>query len=658
MDELRPRTGRHRAPRGLSVLLPPITDGVAVRRSPSPRAGLPVSEPLRRRLHVRAVALAALLVTAAYLAWRVSETMPRGWALLTGVPFLAVEAHGLLTLTLFVFSTWDIAPSPAPDPDGVSRSVTVLIPTYNEPIEVLLPTVAAALAMEGDHETWLLDDGDRPEVEELAGGLGVRYVNRAQHLHAKAGNLNHALGLVETELIAVFDADHVPEPHFLTRTLPYFVDPRVALVQTPQDFYNNDSFEHLPGRSELHEESLFYRVIQAGKNNAGAAHWCGTNAVLRVDALLSIGGVATETLTEDFHTTVRLHGAGWRTVYHNQVLASGLAAGSPEAFYAQRRRWGRGAMQLLRTDNPITAHGLTLRQRLSYLYSVLAWFDGWRSLGLILVPTVALLTGLFPVQARPMDFLLYAGSAFVLQQAAISLLGRGFGNPAWSLLFEVIRMPSNLAATLALVVPGTGLFAVTAKGRTAEERIRARVPRLLLALALLLTATVPWVALSLAGLTPIHYPNVDAALVPELWLLLTLGFLVAAILRIRSPRFAAERREGHRFPVMLPAELAGMSGTLTDVSLGGGQIVLPGPGVSPGATATLAIRVPDRIDALRFLVVVRSRDGQRHHLQFLGRPWVALAALSATTMGSGAARWVVSPPPATVAAVTELEAAR
>lgn len=595
---------------------------------------------------MRTVASAALVVTTVYLCWRSVDTLPHGWALITGIPFLALEGQGLLTLALFAFSTWNVAPSPPAAPDGRSRSVTVLIPTYNEPIEVLLPTVAAALAMDGDHETWLLDDGDRPEVEELAAGLGVRYVTRAQHRHAKAGNLNHALGLVETDLIAVFDADHVPEPNFLTRTLPYFADPRVALVQTPQDFYNGDSFEHLSGEPELHEESLFYRVIQAGKNNSGAAHWCGTNAVLRVDALLSVGGVATETLTEDFHTTVRLHRTGWRTVYHNQVLASGLAAGTPDAFYAQRRRWGRGAMQLLRTDNPITARGLTLRQRLSYLYSVIAWFDGWRTLGFVLVPAAAVATGLFPVDARPLDFLVYAGSAFVLQQAAISLLGRGFVNPAWSLLFEIIRMPSNLAATLALLLPDTGLFAVTAKGRTADERTRARVPRLLVVLTVLVGATVPWVTLSLAGLTPTRYPSLDAALVPEMWLLITLGFLVAAIRRIRSSRFAAERRDGHRFRVALPAALAGMSGTLTDVSLGGGQIVLPGPGMPTGAVTTLAVRVPDRIEALPFQVVVRSRDGQRHHLQFLGRPWATLAALSATTMGAGAARWVISPVPA------------
>ncbi|WP_347057482.1 glycosyltransferase [Blastococcus sp. HT6-30] len=179
--------------------------------------------------------------------------------------------------------------------------------------------------------------GDRAPAPARPGSR--RYVSRPEHDHAKAGNLNHALALVRTDLVAVLDADHVPDPDFLSRTVPYFADERLALVQTPQHFYNTSSFEHLRPGVDLHEESLFYRVIQAGKHHAGAAFWCGTNAVLRVGALREVGGVATESLTEDLHTTMKLHRAGWRSTYHNEVLARGLAAGSPDAFYAQRRRW-------------------------------------------------------------------------------------------------------------------------------------------------------------------------------------------------------------------------------------------------------------------------------------------------------------------------------
>ncbi|MGY2128613.1 glycosyltransferase [Blastococcus sp. SYSU DS0617] len=607
------------------------------------RDGVPAPESPVRVAVVRAVALAAVLATLAYLAWRVLATLPEGAALWIGLPFLALELYGGVGLVLFVISTWNVAPAAVPvTRPGTAPSVTVLIATYNEHLDVLLPTVAACLAMEGDHETWVLDDGDRLEVEEMVTALGARYVSRPEHAHAKAGNLNHALALVETDLIAVFDADHVPEPQFLTRTLPYFADERVALVQTPQHFYNTSSFEHLRPGDDLHEEALFYRVIQPGKHHAGAAFWCGTNAVLRAEALRSIGGVATESLTEDFHTTMKLHRAGWRSAYHNEVLARGLAAGSPDAFYAQRRRWGRGSMQVLRHDNPLTASGLTLRQRLGYVYSLSAWFDSWRTLGLALVPVAVLVTGLFPVHAPPLQFAVMAGVPFLLQQVALTLVSRGFAPARFSLLFEVVRLPSNLAATLTLVRRGTGRFAVTAKGRTGEERTRARVPGVLLVLAAVLGSALLYTAASVAGWTPTEHGGGAATLIPVFWVGTTLGFVLAGIRRIRDPRFSAERREGHRFPAALPAVVDGAPARLVDVSLGGAQVRVRGVGAAIGDEVELAIRVPDRAAHVVFRATVRSRVDDVHRLQFVGRQWAELAALSATAFGAGAARWAAA----------------
>ena len=605
------------------------------------RDDLPTPETGRRALLVRGTALAAVLVTWAYLIWRVAVTVPSGPAAWLGVPFVALELYGGVALLLFVIATWriDPLPLPPPPPRGSAPTVTVLIATYDEHLDVLLPTVAACLDLEGDHETWVLDDGDRIEVEEMVTALGARYVSRPTHEHAKAGNLNHALAMVRTDVVAVFDADHVPDPQFLTRTLPYFADSRLALVQTPQHFYNTDSFEHLRPGADLHEESLFYRVIQAGKARSGAAFWCGTNAVLRVRALRDIGGVATESLTEDFHTTMRLHRAGWRSAYHNEVLAHGLAAGAPDAFYAQRRRWGRGAMQVLRHDNPLVVRGLTAGQRLGYFYSLSAWFDSWRTLGMALVPVAVVVTGLFPVDARAEHFVIGAGSAFVLQQAALALLGRGF-NPLWgSLVFEVVRMPSNLAATLSLFLPGTGRFAVTAKGRTGDERIRARVPLLLLVLALVFAAALGYGGAGVLGWTGTRYPAGPAAGVPLFWIAATLVVLVAAARRIRDPRFSAERREAHRFPVRMAAAVDGAEGQLVNVSLGGAEVRVWGGGAPVGADVDLAIAVPDRVEPVVLRGTVRSRHGLVHRVQFVGRQWIPLAALSATAFGAGSARW-------------------
>jgi cellulose synthase (UDP-forming) len=614
-------------------------DGVL--RATGRRDAAPSVESRARRAVLHAVAVLAMLVTWAYVGWRLVATLPDGAALWLGVPFVTLEVYGAIALLLFVVTTWRVDPPPRrrPDTSVPAPSVTVLVATYNEHLDVLIPTVAACLDLEGDHETWVLDDGDRLEVAEMVTALGARYVSRPAHDHAKAGNLNHALAMVRTDLVAVFDADHVPDRNFLTRTLPYFADSQLALVQTPQHFYNTDSFEHLRPGGDLHEESLFYRVIQAGKDRAGAAFWCGTNAVLRVSALRDIGGVATESLTEDFHTTMKLHRAGWRSAYHNEVLARGLAAGGPAAFYAQRRRWGRGAMQVLRRDNPLTVRGLTLRQRLSYLYSLSAWFDSWRTLGLALVPVVVLLTGVFPVDARPEQFALAAGTSLVLQQLALTLLSRGFA-PAWSsLLFEVVRLPSNLAATLSLVLRGTGRFAVTAKGRTGDDRTRARVPLLLLVMGAVLLGSIGYVLASLADWTPTAYRDAGTVLVPLFWAALTLVIVVAAVRRIRHPRFSAERREAHRFPTRMAATVDGAPGRLFNVSLGGAEVWMTNDGAQPGTDVELAIAVPDRPEPVVLRAMVRSRDGVIHRLQFIGRQWVPLAALSASAFGAGSARW-------------------
>lgn len=376
-----------------------------------PGRGMPAPESAVRQWAIRSIAVLALTVTVVYLVWRAGWTLALDvwWV---SVPLLVFEVHAAFGLALFTFSLWDIDRRPAThDASTIPGRVAVLVPTYNEGLEVLTPTVAAAVAMRLDHETWVLDDGARPDVERLAIELGARYLARPTHEHAKAGNLNHALGVIDADYIAVLDADHVASPDFLVRTLGYFDDPRLALVQTPQDFYNVDSFEHEGGgvnraatdsaRSErFHEQALFYRILQPGKNRWGGAFWCGTGAVVRVAALREVGGVATDTITEDIHTTIRLHRRGWRTVYHNEVLARGLAAGDAATYQLQRHRWGTGAMQVLRKENPMIVGGLSLGQRLSYGSTLLGWFDAWRSLAYLILPIVVIGTGAVPIRRQ------------------------------------------------------------------------------------------------------------------------------------------------------------------------------------------------------------------------------------------------------------------
>jgi cellulose synthase (UDP-forming) len=237
------------------------------------------------------------------------------------------------------------------------------------------------------------------------------------------------------------------------------------------------------------------------------------------------------------------------------------------------------------------------------------------------------------------QFVVMAGSAFVLQQIALTLLSRGFAPARFSLMFEVVRLPSNLAATLSLVRRGTGRFAVTAKGRTGDTRVRAHVPVLLTGLTALLAGTLLYAAMTVAGWTPTRYPLTGTAVVPLVCLVVTLTFLVAGIRRIRDPRFSTERREAHRFGAHLLATVNSAPARLFDVSLGGAQVRIQGPGAVVGRDVLLAVSVPDRREPVVFRATVRHREGDLHRLQFVGRQWIELAALSATAFGAGAARW-------------------
>ena len=553
----------------------------------------PESETPAQRRAVQIVAVTALVVSTAYLVWRTIATLGVWWA---SIPMLVLEIHATIGLALFTFSLWELratpryeppaptgarsgTPSERPEPaEGAERRVAVLIATYDEPEEVLLPTVAGAVAIDEPHRTLVLDDGNRPWVGELCDRLGAQHVTRPDNSHAKAGNLNHAIEMLRdsVDVVAVLDADHVPTVDFLANTLHYFDDPDVALVQTPQNFYNAGSFEHDANRSlfwssrraaRYNEQALFYRGIQAGKNRWNASFWCGTNALLRVDALRQVGGVATDSLTEDIHTTLRLHRRGWKTVYHNEPLAYGLAARNANEYQIQRYRWGTGAMQLLRRERPLTGPGLTLAQRISYAATLLGWFDAWRTLGYLLLPIVTLATGELPIRSDILVFAVAYLATNLLQRIAMSLLSRGLAPQGVAIVFEMIRLPVNLRATFRLIRGGGGSFQVTPKG--SSGRARVPVPRLISALIGAYVVTLIWFGATMLGFTPVVYEQPWAQVATAGFALFNLAVLVAAAERIRSARFAGSRRRGERFRFETGAELDGRPVEVVDMSLTG-----------------------------------------------------------------------------------------
>lgn len=545
----------------------------------SPAAVRAQSPRQRRYLRSRqALGVIAFVVALAYLIWRALFTLNPD-ALLLSWFLLVLEAHAIVGVGLATFSLWDTRPfEPASRrlPEG---HTAVFITTYDEAVEIVLPTVAAASELEGDVEVWLLDDGARPAMRELADRFGINYIGREDSAHAKAGNLNNALELVDADFVAILDADHVPHPDFLRHTLPYFNDPGLAVVQTPQDFYNGDSFEHAGrrddgGEARLHytEQSLFYRAIQPGKNRWGAAFWCGTPAVLRTAALRDVGGVATDSVTEDLMTTIRLHRAGWRTIFHDEVLARGLAAPTAAEYRLQRRRWGIGAIQTLRHEQPLTGPGLSWRQRLSYAATFLAWFDALRIIGLLLVPPLVLLTGAAPLAVPLPVFAAVFTVYFVLQLVAMRALGRGTFRPISSATFELVRLDATLAALVSGLTDRNLRFEVTPKGRSQERRIP--MPRLLLFFVGVQLLAAAWYVASVLGLTGTSYTVPGVAHGAAAWLLVNLALLTSALGRVRRREYRPERRRAQRLRVDAPGAVEGLIATFVDISATGARAIV------------------------------------------------------------------------------------
>lgn len=199
------------------------------------------------------------------------------------------ETYSLIDSLLFGMTMWRLKRRPAPPPPPPDATVDVFITTYNEPIEMVIATAEAAQRIRFPHSTYILDDGEREDMAKAATERGIGYVTRSNSWidkprHAKAGNLNNALLETDGEFILILDADQVPEPEILDRTLGYFHDPKMALVQTPQYFTNVPFSDPLGSQAPL-----FYGPIQQGKDGWNAAYFCGSNAVLRREALMQLG---------------------------------------------------------------------------------------------------------------------------------------------------------------------------------------------------------------------------------------------------------------------------------------------------------------------------------------------------------------------------------
>ncbi|MDF5735909.1 MULTISPECIES: glycosyltransferase family 2 protein [unclassified Nostoc] len=366
-----------------------------------------------------------------------------------------------------------------------------------------------------------LKEAIRKKELELVELARFRYIARPKQSgvahHAKAGNLNYAIFSGETlgQFILTLDADHIPKPQFLKRVLPYFYtynlftgkyEPnKIAFVQTPQDFYNIP-----PGDPFGHQAHLFYGPLQQGKDGMNAAFYTGTDAILRREALISvglqyfadeyakdekslnefhlIGGISSNSITEDMNTAMRLHGAGWKSIYHHELLAEGLAPDDLSSTLKQRLRWAQGTIQVLLRENPLTKPGLTFWQRLHYFKTMYSYFSGFATLVFISCPIIYFFTDIVPVKTYGSDFALHFFPAFIINR--LTFIVATWGIPAREIWraeqYAIALFPLFIQAVLSVFFGSKLKFQVTPKQRQSGVYLQLVWPQLLIFLLTIL----------------------------------------------------------------------------------------------------------------------------------------------------------------------------
>ncbi len=543
-------------------------------------------------LHLFLIVL-SLVATLRYLNYRVSYTLNfddwiNGFFSLL---LFAAELYAIVTLVLAYFQTIKIKDRKPIDlslyPQDQWPNIDIYIPTYNEDVEIVRKTTLCALAIDYPAEkkqVYVLDDGRaekykarRIELSKMCDELGATMLTRDNNDHAKAGNINTAFQRTNGDLVLILDCDHMPTKGFLMDTVGFFFNPNVAFVQTPHWFYNPDPFERnllTNGKIPVGNE-LFYKVLQKGNDFWNAAFFCGSAAVIRKEYALQIGGIATETVTEDCHTAFRLHSLGYESVYYDKIMVAGLAPEKFSAYVGQQVRWARGMAQILRIENPLINPklNLTIPQRLCYFSATSHFFYGFPRLMYAIAPPLFLLFGINSVKGLGLETLFYALPHIILSMQTNHIPYKHVRFSFWNEIFEfAMSFQAGIVTLLALVNPKLGSFNVTDKGLSVTKRsfdfdsVRYLVIVSTIAAASLFAVPF-WLILS--------PEDTQAVLINALWCIFNLFLLLAACLvAFEQPQLRRAHRLPRRLTAVIHSHSQSWTGQTLDVSESGAQILL------------------------------------------------------------------------------------
>jgi len=525
-----------------------------------------------RQTLVQLVAVIAIIAGFSYFSFRLLVTQ-QGISGLTFWPLFFAEFFGYLTFLILVYEAWRIDPTPRPEPLEVK--VDVVITTYDEDIEIVEPTLIGALAMHGSTTIYLSDDLSRPEMKLLAERYGVNYQTRSSREGAKAGNINNILPRLKGELLLVLDADHVPAPDFLDATSGYFIEESIALVQTAHSFRNHNSVMH--EEEGRHEQSLFFDLLLPGRNRLGSVFWCGSAALIRLDALKAIGGMSTRSVTEDFETSLELQRRKYKIRYHNEHLIQGLAPDTLEAYLIQRYRWARGTLSAFnpRVRLPWRKE-LTLKQKISYTGALLYYLTPIQRVVYVANLIMVGVFGVIPMAYGGARHLWIWGFWVAASLVAVTALNRGTSQPFEGTRNMFLSLEVFLKAIPTLFTNRSITFEVTPKNQIDLGGFRSlyliKIP-LIFASVTALILVVRWIEFLSSFRVPFLPP-----LGTQVLAVITIFGLLEVILIYGFARALWVRRQDRalwRFPVQIPAMVNNHKSTCVDLHQCGAGFFVP-----------------------------------------------------------------------------------
>ncbi|WP_375494195.1 glycosyltransferase [uncultured Nostoc sp.] len=456
-------------------------------------------------------------------------------------------------------------------------NVDIFIPTYNEPVLILRRTIIGCQALNyASKKIYLLDDTNRLEMRDLAEELGCYYITRPDNSYAKAGNLNHTIAKTNGELIVVFDADFIPTSNFLTRTIGFFQDAKIALVQTPQSFYNADPIARNLGLENVltHEAEVFHRQIQTSRDSSGSAICAGTSFVVRRSALEEVGGFVIESLSEDYFTGIRLSAQGYRLVYLNEKLSAGLAAENIIGYATQRLRWGQGTLQaLFIKSNPLKIPGLTLMQRLASLAALLYWFGNISRIYFLLIPLAYSFFHVIPIRSTAAELLFFFLPYYLVNLATFSWLTYRSCSALLSDIYSlIICFPLAINTLQVMIYPFAKGFQVTPKGIVKNRYTfnwNLAIPLIILFIATVISL---WLNLNIAPETTQQITGINLGWLWSVYNLIMIG--ITLLILIDAPKADMYEWFNLRRIVQLRVGDQNLWGVTTMISEAGVEIAL------------------------------------------------------------------------------------